>query len=107
MRKRLLAGEKIAGKIDIVHAAHIGIREIEPEGVVDDIEDAVHGYHDEHADESPHHVPLAFRCVAFPVYLPEKLDKPVDEEQEAEREYDKKRGVNDVRDDALHCVTGS
>ena len=100
-----LVAEQIRGDDDVVGACRVGVGKIEMKGVVDDIEDTVDRYHDEHADNTPDHVLFAFGIVAALVELPEKFDETVDEEQKAEGKYDQKHRINDVGHYPLHCVT--
>lgn len=101
---KLVPSKKIRGDGDAVCAADIRIAEVETEGIVEEFENPEYGDHNQHADDAPEHVLLAFLIVSPLIQFPQELDETVDEEEEAKGEDDEYRGVDDVRFETVHYV---
>src|SRR5579864_3665195 len=95
-------GEKVAGNVYIIQATDVGVGEVESEGVVDKVENAIHRYHDKHADDAVDHVALAVLIVSAFVQIPEKLHETPNEEKKSQRENHQDRRVDDVGHKLVH-----
>ena len=94
---------KILRNIDVLPAAHVwsALESTEIKGVVEERDDAVHGRHDEHADDAPEHMPLPI--IVFIAFVERKkvLHQTPCEKKEARRKNHQNGGIDEIGDEIL------
>ena len=71
------------------------------DGIRNDGDDAVHGDHNDHSDNTPDHMLDSLRAGLFVVQIPDKLHQTPDEDRKRGGEEDEDERVDDVFADAI------